>query len=100
MKHMERVFQQFPGSLREKCPNTELFSGRYSPSTGKYGPEKLRILTVYRHWIFRTSAIMRILNHQQNLKFREQKKHLKHYPRYCQLLFVKTELLLNSSEIF
>ena len=31
-------------SLREKCSNTEFFSGPYfpvfSPNTGKYGPEK------------------------------------------------------------
>ena len=37
--------------LREKCPNTEIFSGPYfsvlSPNTGKYGPEKFRIWTLF-----------------------------------------------------
>ena len=38
-------------SLREKCPNTEFFSGPYFPvfglNTGKYGPEKLRFWTLF-----------------------------------------------------
>ena len=45
---------QVIGTLREKCPNTEIFSGPYFPvfglSTGKCGPNKtlslvLKILT-------------------------------------------------------
>ena len=38
-------------ALREKCPNTEFFSVLYfpifSPYTGKYGPEKLRIRILF-----------------------------------------------------
>ena len=53
--------------LRKKCPNTEFFVVRifhysdwirrlteeisvFSPNTGKYGPEKLRILTIFTQW--------------------------------------------------
>ena len=36
---------------REKCPNTEFFSGPYfpvfRPNTGKYGPEKLPYLDTF-----------------------------------------------------
>ena len=31
-------------TLREKCPNTEFFSG---PNTGKYGPEKTPYLDTF-----------------------------------------------------
>ena len=38
-------------SLREKCPDTEFFSGAHFPvfglNTGKYGPEKTRIWTLH-----------------------------------------------------
>ena len=54
---------------REKCPNTELFSGLYFPAfdwirrdtpslcifssnAGKYGPKKLRIWTLFTQWKF------------------------------------------------
>ena len=80
MKHVERAFQQSPGSLREKCPNTEFFSVRYFSGLGQNteiysltlliqqvlentDQKKLRVSTVSRHWIFRTSMIIRILNH-------------------------------------
>ena len=39
------------GLLREKCRNTEVFFGPYFPvfglNTEKYGPEKLRIGTLF-----------------------------------------------------
>ena len=42
-------------SLREKCPNTEFFSGPYIPSfglnAGKYGPEKTPDLDTF-HTVF------------------------------------------------
>ena len=38
-------------TLREKCPNTEVFFGPYfpvfSPNTGKYGPEKTPYLDTF-----------------------------------------------------
>ena len=42
-------------TLREKCPNTEFFTGPYFPlfglNTGKYGPEKkLRIWLLFTQW--------------------------------------------------
>ena len=43
--------ESFCKSLRERCLNTEFFSGLYFPvfsqKTGKYGPEKLRIWTLF-----------------------------------------------------
>ena len=57
------------GSLRGKCPNTEFFLVRifldsdwikiftewisvFSPNTGKYGPKKLCIWTLFTQWLF------------------------------------------------
>ena len=41
-------------ALRERCPNTEFFSGLYFPvywwNTGKYRPQKLRIWTLFTQW--------------------------------------------------
>ena len=54
-------------TLREKCPNTEFVLVRifpysdwirrdveylsvFSPNTGKYGPKKLRICTLFTQW--------------------------------------------------
>ena len=40
--------------MREKCPNTEFFSGPYfpvfSPNTGKYGPEKTLYSDTFTQW--------------------------------------------------
>ena len=43
-------------TLREKCPNTEFFSGPYFPvfglNTGKYGPEKTSYFNTFYAVIF------------------------------------------------
>ena len=45
------IYFKHTESLHEKCPNTEFFSGPYiplfSPSTGKYGPEKTPCLDTF-----------------------------------------------------
>ena len=33
--------------LRKNCPNTEFFCSVFSPNKEKYGPEKLRIWTLF-----------------------------------------------------
>ena len=42
--------------LRKKCTNTEVFFGQYvpvfSPNTGKYGPEKSCIWTLFPQFAF------------------------------------------------
>ena len=34
----------------EKCPYSEFFWSVFSPNAGKYGPEKLRIWTLFTQW--------------------------------------------------
>ena len=34
-------------TLREKCSYSEFFRSVFSPNAGKYGPEKLRIRTLF-----------------------------------------------------
>ena len=38
--------------LREKCPYSEFFWFVFTPNAGKYGPEKLRIRTLFTQWTF------------------------------------------------
>ena len=44
-------FKTQSSPMREKCPNTEFFSGQYFPviemNTGKYGPEKTLYLDTF-----------------------------------------------------
>ena len=48
-------------SLRERCPNTEFFSGPYfpafTPNTWKYGPEKTPYLDTFHTVFFATKSI-------------------------------------------
>ena len=41
------VFTEGWVSLREKCPYSEFFWSAFSLNEGKYGPEKLRIRTLF-----------------------------------------------------
>ena len=34
-------------TMREKCSDSEFFRSVFSPNAGKYGPEKLRIRTLF-----------------------------------------------------
>ena len=34
-------------TLLEKCPNTEVFWSVFRPNEGKYGPENIRIWTLF-----------------------------------------------------
>ena len=70
-----RSFCSFERSLREKCPNSKYFLVRiflysdwirgfteqisvFSPNTGKCEPKKLRICTLFTHWIFEKDLLV------------------------------------------
>ena len=54
------------GTLREKCSNTEFFSGPYFPvlgvNTGKYGPEKTLYFDIFHEVALRMSLKSKNIN--------------------------------------
>ena len=59
------INKSWAGSVCEKCPNTEFFSGPYlsvfSPNVGKYGPEKTPYLDTFQAVALQASKELRLI---------------------------------------
>ena len=53
-------------TLREKCRYSEFFCSVFIPNAGKYGPEKLRIGTLFTQWEFSAYSVLWSRHHNWN----------------------------------